>query len=105
MWRSNGFESNSVSNSAKRLRKRTECLKKNLVITPKAKRKPTNGLSVSRTDGCHSMMKSVLGNLRPEPRPKMWQKFGTEVIVHKEFVPPGQTVNGKFYFEVLRQLR
>ena len=26
-------------------------------------------------------------------------------IVHKEFVPPGQTVNGKFYCEVLRQLR
>ena len=26
-------------------------------------------------------------------------------IVHKEFVPPGQTVNGKFYWEVLRRLR
>jgi hypothetical protein len=26
-------------------------------------------------------------------------------IVHKEFVPPGQTVNGKFYCEDLRQLR
>ena len=26
-------------------------------------------------------------------------------IVHKEFVPPGQPVNGKFYCEVLRQLR
>jgi hypothetical protein len=26
-------------------------------------------------------------------------------IVHKEFVPPGQTVNGKFYCEVLRRLR
>ena len=25
-------------------------------------------------------------------------------IVHKEFVPPGQTVNGKFYCEVLRRL-
>jgi len=25
--------------------------------------------------------------------------------VHKEFVPPGQAVNGKFYCEVLRQLR
>jgi len=25
--------------------------------------------------------------------------------VHKEFVPPGQTVNGKFYCEVLRRLR
>ena len=25
-------------------------------------------------------------------------------IVHKEFVPPGQTVNGKFYCEVLRWL-
>jgi len=26
-------------------------------------------------------------------------------IVRKEFVPPGQTVNGKFYCEVLRRLR
>jgi hypothetical protein len=25
--------------------------------------------------------------------------------VHKEFVPPGQTINGKFYCEVLKQLR
>ena len=25
--------------------------------------------------------------------------------VHKEFVPPGQTVNGKFYCEVLKRLR
>ena len=26
-------------------------------------------------------------------------------IVHKEFVPPGQTANGKFYCEVLKQRR
>jgi hypothetical protein len=26
-------------------------------------------------------------------------------IVHKEFLPPGQTVNGKFYCEVLKWLR
>jgi histone-lysine N-methyltransferase SETMAR len=26
-------------------------------------------------------------------------------IVHKEFIPPGQTVNGKFYCEVLKWLR
>ena len=26
-------------------------------------------------------------------------------IVHKEFVPPGQTVNGEFYLEVLKRLR
>ena len=25
--------------------------------------------------------------------------------MHKEFVPPGQTINGKFYCEVLRRLR
>jgi len=31
--------------------------------------------------------------------------FGIQGIVHKEFVPPGQTVNGKFYCEVLKQLR
>jgi hypothetical protein len=28
--------------------------------------------------------------------------FDIRVIVHKEFVPPGETVNGKFYCEVLR---
>jgi hypothetical protein len=47
----------------------------------------------------------VLDDLRPETRPKMWQKFDIEGIVHKEFVPPGQTVNGKFYCEILRRLR
>jgi len=31
--------------------------------------------------------------------------FDIQGIVHKEFVPPGQTVNGKFYCEVLRRLR
>jgi hypothetical protein len=31
--------------------------------------------------------------------------FNIQGIVHKEFVPPGQTVNGKFYCEVLKQLR
>jgi hypothetical protein len=31
--------------------------------------------------------------------------FDTEGIVHKEFVPPGQTVNGNFYCSVLRRLR
>jgi histone-lysine N-methyltransferase SETMAR len=31
--------------------------------------------------------------------------FDTEGIVHKEFFPPGQTVNGNFYFDVLRRLR
>jgi len=50
-------------------------------------------------------MKSVLDDLRPEPRPKMWQKFDNESLVLKEFVLPGQTVNGKFYCDVLRRLR
>ncbi|MFP3020906.1 MAG: hypothetical protein ACEY3F_06300 [Wolbachia sp.] len=31
--------------------------------------------------------------------------FNIRGIVHKEYVPPGQTVNGQFYCEVLRQLR
>jgi hypothetical protein len=31
--------------------------------------------------------------------------FDIEGILHKEFVPPGQTVNGKFCCEVLRRLR
>jgi hypothetical protein len=47
-------------------------------------------------------MKSVLDDLGPEPRPKMWQKFDIEGIVQKEFVPPGHVVNGKFHCVVLR---
>ena len=35
----------------------------------------------------------------------MWQKFDTEGIVHKKFVPPGHTVNGKCYCNVLRWVR
>jgi hypothetical protein len=31
--------------------------------------------------------------------------FDSQGIVHKEFVPPGQTVNQKFYQEVLERLR
>ena len=31
--------------------------------------------------------------------------FNIQGIVHKEFVPPGQIVNGKFYYEVLKQMR
>jgi len=46
-------------------------------------------------------MKSVLDDLQPEPQ----LKFDTEGIVHKEFVPPGQMVNGNVYCGVLRRLR
>jgi len=31
--------------------------------------------------------------------------FDSQGIVHKEFVPPGQTVNRNFYCEVLRRMR
>jgi len=31
--------------------------------------------------------------------------FGSQGIVHKEFVPPGQTVNQTFYREALERLR
>jgi hypothetical protein len=31
--------------------------------------------------------------------------FDFDGIIHKEFVPPGQTVNAKFYCDVLRRLR
>ena len=48
---------------------------------------------------------SVLDDLRPEPREKMGQKFEIEGIVHKEFVPPGETANGKFYYDVRRRMR
>ena len=50
-------------------------------------------------------MKSVLDYLRPERWLKMWHKFDIEGIVHKEFVPPGQTVNRKFYCHFLRWRR
>ena len=84
MWRSNGFAPNSASNSARQLWKHTKCLKKHLMIMPWAKRIPTNGLSISRTGGCQSMMKSILDDLWPEPWTKTWQKFDTEDIVHKD---------------------
>ena len=31
--------------------------------------------------------------------------FDQKGIVHKEFVPPGQTVNAAFYVEVLKRLK
>jgi len=31
--------------------------------------------------------------------------FNANGIVHKEFVPPGQTVNQQFYLQVLKRLR
>ena len=31
--------------------------------------------------------------------------FDQEGIVHREFVPPGMTVNADFYCDVLRRLR
>jgi len=73
--------------------------------TVASRRISSNGLSVSRTDGCKSMMMSVLDDLRPEPRPTMLQTFDIEGIARKEFVPPGQTVNGTFYCDVLRRTR
>jgi len=46
------------------------------------------------------------------PRPKKARQVCSSVkfsdiqgTVHKEFLPPGQTVNGKFYCEVLKRLR
>ena len=33
-----------------------------------------------------------------------WFFFDIQGIVHKEFVPSGQTVNGKFYYEILKWL-
>ena len=36
---------------------------------------------------------------------KVWQKFDSEGIMHKELVSTGKTVNGKFCWEVLRRWR
>jgi hypothetical protein len=52
--------------------------------------------------GYQSTMKSLPDKLQWEPQPRMWQKFDNEGIVHKEFVPLGKTVNGKFYCDILR---
>jgi len=82
MWRSNGIAQNSASDSARQFQKHTECLKKNLVIMRKAKLKPTNGLNVSSTDGCQSMMQSVLNDLRPEPD----RKCSKSVIFKTSFI-------------------
>ena len=39
----------------------------------RGKTQTSDGLSISRTDKCHLMMKSILDDLLTEPRPKMWQ--------------------------------
>jgi hypothetical protein len=36
---------------------------------------------------------------------RQWSSFFSIPAVHKEFVPPGVTVNQKYYFEVLGRLR
>jgi len=46
-----------------------------------------------------------LSKMASEPQPKTWQKLDVEGMMRKEFVPPGQMVNGKFYCNILRQLR
>jgi len=51
------------------------------------------------------MIKSAPDELRPEPRPKMWQTFDIESMVNNKFVPPGKTENVKFCCEVLRRMR
>ena len=57
-------------------------------------RKTPSCLLLKKTCQVHSNIKSMLIIF-----------FDVRGIVHKEFVPPGQTVNGKFYCEVLRRLR
>jgi hypothetical protein len=51
------------------------------------------------------MMKSVLDDLRPEPRPNILQTFDIESIVHNDIVPLGQTVYIKFSCDILRRLK
>jgi hypothetical protein len=45
------------------------------------------------------------GRLSPGVATENVAKVDIEGIVHKEFVPPGQMVNGKFYCEILRRMR
>ncbi|GFG30861.1 hypothetical protein Cfor_10274 [Coptotermes formosanus] len=60
---------------------------------------------------------SSRSNCPSSPRPKKGRQtksnvksmlicfFDSNGIIHKEFVPPGQTVNAKFYYDVLRRFR
>ena len=41
----------------------------------------------------------------PGRKQRLWFFFDSRSIVHKEFVPPGQTVNHAFYKDVLERLR
>jgi hypothetical protein len=43
--------------------------------------------------------------VRSNVKPMLIVFFNIQGTVHKEFVPPGQTVNGNSYCEVLKQLR
>jgi len=60
--------------------------------------------------------KSGVAHCKPSPSQKVRMSkfkikstlisfFDSQGIVHKEFVPPGQTVNQTFYWEVLERLR
>jgi hypothetical protein len=50
-------------------------------------------------------MKSVLDDLRPEPDWKCGKTLIFKASFIKNFFPPGQTVNGKFYWEFLKWMR
>jgi hypothetical protein len=56
--------------------------------------KSSNSPRTKKVRQCHSNLKSMLIIFSD-----------IQGIVHKEFVPPGQTVNGRFYCEVLKRLR
>jgi hypothetical protein len=62
-----------------------------------------NALGQTQTYKWFKCFKNGLMSVDAEDlRPKPWQKFDIESIMHKEFVPPGQIVNGKFYCDILR---
>jgi len=56
-------------------------------------------------DSVFSTTKKKACQVRSNIKSLMIIFFNTGGIVHKEFVPPGHTVNGNFCCEVLRRLR
>jgi hypothetical protein len=53
----------------------------------------------------NSLLQKKVRQVRSNVKSMLIVFFDIQSIVHKEFIPPGQTVSGKFYCEVLKQMR
>jgi hypothetical protein len=59
-------------------------------------------VGVAKFDAVENKARQVRSNVKPM---LIFSFFDIQGTVHKEFVPPGQTVNGRFFCEVLKRLR